>query len=68
MEFWVDLVKTAWDCGIFDRILLKGGLLAIFLGNYFFSVFFILIYVSLLLCFSASLLFAFLLFPASLLL
>ena len=40
MEFWVDLVKTAWDCGIFDRILLKGGLLAIFLGNYFFSVFF----------------------------
>ena len=67
MEFWVDLVKTAWDCGIFDRILLKGGLLAIFLGNYFFSVFF-LIYVSLLLCFSASLLFAFLLFPASLLL
>ena len=20
MEFWVDLVKTAWDCGIFDRI------------------------------------------------
>ena len=23
MEFWVDLVKTAWDCGIFERTLLK---------------------------------------------
>ena len=21
MESWVDLVKTVWDCGIFDRIL-----------------------------------------------
>ena len=65
MEFWVDLVKTAWDCGIFDRILLKGGL---FFWGIIFFLFFFLIYVSLLLCFSASLLFAFLLFPASLLL
>ena len=23
MEFWVDLVKAAWDCGIFERTLLK---------------------------------------------
>ena len=45
MEFWLDLVKTAWDCGIFDRILLKGGL--------FFFLFFLD------LCFLASLLFCF---------
>ena len=40
MEFWVDLVKTAWDCGIFDRILFKGR--AVFFGEllFFFSVVF----------------------------